>query len=93
MTRYVVWAAVVVAGVFLGVCDWRWIRRPLFGVLLIAVVCGGLITMQVSPFNFGDGGYALQGLLAAAAAGLALIGYVLAAALQFAVRSIRSRRS
>ena len=92
MTRYVVWAAVVVAGVFLGVCDWRWIRRPLFGVLLIAVVCGGLITMQVSPFNFADGGYALQGLLAAGAAGLGLIGYVAAIVVQFAARYVRSRR-
>jgi hypothetical protein len=93
MTRYVVWAAVVVAGVLLAVCDWRWIRRPWFGVLLVAVLCGGLITMQVSPFNFADGGYALQGLLAAGGAGLALAGYVFAATLQFAIRGVRGRRS
>jgi len=92
MTRYVVWAAVVVAGVLLGLCDWKCIRRPLFGVLLVALLCGGLVTMQVSPFNFADGGYALQGLLAAAGAGLALAGYVVTAIVLFAIRSIRGRR-
>jgi len=90
--RYVIWAAVVIAGAVLGVCDWRWIRRPWLGVLLVAVLCGGLITMQVSPFNFADGGYALQGLLAAGAAGLALVGYVATAIVLFAMRCIRGRR-
>jgi hypothetical protein len=91
MTRYVVWITVVLVGVLLGICDWRWIRRPWLGVLLVAILCGGLITMQVSPFNFADGGYALQGLLAAGAAGLALIGYVATALVQFAIRWVRSR--
>ena len=92
MTRYVVWTAGVVAGAVLGMCDWRWIRRPLFGVLLVALLCGGLITMQVSPFNFADGGYAMQGLLAAGAAGLALVGYAAIGAVLFAMRCIRGRR-
>jgi hypothetical protein len=92
MTRYVIWAAVVIIGALLAVCDWRWFRRPWFGVLLLAVLCGGLVTMQVSPFNFADGGYALQGLLAAGAAGLGLIGYVAAIVVQFAARYVRSRR-
>jgi hypothetical protein len=92
MTRYVIWAAVVTIGAFLAVCDWRWFRRPWCGVLLLAILCGGLITMQVSPFNFADGGYALQGLLAAGAAGLGLIGYVAAIVVQFAARYVRGRR-
>jgi hypothetical protein len=93
MTRYVVWTAVVIVGAVLALCDWRWLGRPWFGVLLIAILCGGLITMQVSPFNFADGGYALQGLLAAGAAGLVLVGYVVTCIVQFAIQSIRSRRS
>ena len=93
MTRYLIWAAVVIIGAVLAVCDWRWLRRPWFGVLLLAILFGGLVTMQVSPFNFSDGGYALQGLLAAGGAGLALIGYVAASIVQFALRYVRSRRA
>jgi hypothetical protein len=92
MTRYLIWAAVVIIGTLLAVCDWRWLRRPWFAVLLLAVMCGGFIAMQVSPFNFSDGGYALQGLLAAGGAGLALIGYAAASIVQFATRYVRSRR-
>jgi hypothetical protein len=90
--RYIIWTAPVIAGAVLGMCDWRWIRRPWLGVLLVGVLCGGLITMQVSPFNFADGGYALQGLLAAGAAGLALVGYVAASIVQFAIQRSRGRR-
>ena len=92
MTRYVVWTAVVIAGAALAVCDWRWLRRPWFGVLLVAVLCGGLVTMQVSPFNFADGGYAIDGLLAAGGAGLALAGYVATCIVQFAIRRARTGR-
>jgi hypothetical protein len=35
MTRYFVWAAVVVAGALLAVADWRWIKRPVFGALSV----------------------------------------------------------
>ncbi len=92
MTRYVVWTAVVIAGALLAVCDRRWLRRPWFGVLLVAVLCGGVITTQVSPFNFADGGYAMEGVLAAGGAGLALVGYVAAGVVQFAIRCARGRR-
>lgn len=91
MTRHVVWAAVVVAGFLLGLCDWQWSRRPLFGVLLAVILCGGLITMQVSPFNFADGGYAMEGVLAAGGAGLALAGYVALGVVLLAMRWIRGR--
>jgi len=47
MTRYLVWAGVVAAGALLAVVDWRWIRRPIFGVLLAAGVAGGLMATKV----------------------------------------------
>lgn len=92
-TSYIAYAVMIAVGAALGIVDWRWIRRPLFGLLLIAGVCGGLITTQVSPFNFADGGYYMQGVLVAAGAALALIGYVLAAVLQLAIRSVRGRHA
>ena len=88
MTRYFAWAAVVVAGALFAVVDWRWIRRPVFGVLLAAGVGGGSIVSQISPFTFGAGGYYMEGVLVAAGSALALTGYVFAAGWQFARRHI-----
>lgn len=93
LTRYLVWGAVIAIGALLAVLDWRWIRRPLLGLLLIAGVGGGLLTMRVSPFTFGGGDHYMQGLLVSAASALALVGYGLAAAGQFAHRYLRRRRS
>ncbi len=42
LTRYFMWAGVVVVGALLAVVDWRQIRRPVFGVLLVAGVVAGL---------------------------------------------------
>jgi fluoride ion exporter CrcB/FEX len=89
---YAACVVLVVIGAVLAFCDWQWIRRPWFAVLLVAGLCGGLITTEVSPFNFADGGYYMQGLLVAAGAALALAGYVLGAVLQFALRHVRGRR-
>ena len=88
MTRYFAWAAVVVAGALFAVVDWRWIRRPIFGLLLAAGVGGGIVVTQVSPFTFGAGGYYMEGVLVAAGSALALTGYVFAAGCQFARRRI-----
>jgi hypothetical protein len=41
--RYFVWVGIVVVGTLLAVVDWRWIRRPVFGVLLVAGVGGGFV--------------------------------------------------
>lgn len=84
LTRYVTWAGVVAVGAVLAVLDWRWTRRPVFGVLLLAGVFGGLITTEVSPFSFGGGSYYMQGVLISAGSALALVGYVFAMVLQFA---------
>jgi hypothetical protein len=92
MTFYVFWTVVLAIGGGLAVLDWQWIRRPVFAVLLLAGIGGGLVTMQVSPFNFADGGYSLQGLLVAVGSAVALIGYVLAAAMQFGARYVGRRR-
>ena len=86
--RYLVWAAVVVAGALLAVVDWRWIKRPVCGALLVAGVVGGIIITNVSPFSFGTGGYYMEGVLISAGSALALVGYVLAAVGQFACRRI-----
>ena len=88
MTRYFVWAAVVVAGALLAVVDWRWIKRPVFGALLVLGVLGGAIATNVSPFTFGTGGYYMEGVIISAGSALALVGYVCAIAGQFACRRI-----
>jgi hypothetical protein len=89
LTRYFVWAAVVVAGALLAAVDWRWIKRPVCGALLVAGVGGGIIVTNVSPFTFGTGSYYMEGVLIAAGSALALVGYVVAALGQFACRRIR----
>jgi hypothetical protein len=71
MARYFVWAAVVVAGALLAVADWRWIKRPVFGALLVAGVLGGAIVINVSPFTFGTGGYYMEGVIISAGSALA----------------------
>jgi hypothetical protein len=41
LTRYLVWGGVIAIGALLSVLDRRWIRRPLFAVLLVAGVIVG----------------------------------------------------
>jgi hypothetical protein len=53
LMRYLIWGGVIAIGALLAVLDRRWIRRPLFAVLLVAGVIGGLIITRVSPFTFG----------------------------------------
>jgi hypothetical protein len=93
MTRYLVWAAVVVAGALLAVVDWRWIKRPVFRALLVAGVLGGAIVINVSPFTFGTGGYYMEGVIISAGSALALVGYVCTIVGQFAYRRIRGHGS
>jgi energy-converting hydrogenase Eha subunit B len=47
LLRYVIWGAVVAIGALVAMLDWRWIGRPLFAVLLVAGVIGGLIITKV----------------------------------------------
>jgi hypothetical protein len=91
MIRHFEWAAVVVAGVLCALSDWRWIKRPVFGVLLVAGIVGGNIVTYLSPFNFATGGYYMEGVLLAALAALALAGYVFAIVVQFIWRRIGGR--
>jgi hypothetical protein len=92
LTRYVVWAGVVVVGALLAVVDWRQIRRPVFGLLLVAGVVAGFVIEQVSPFTFSGGDYFMAGVLFSDGSALALMGYVAAAVCQFMYRRIGGRR-
>ena len=89
LTRYFVWAAVVMAGGVLTIVDWRWIKRPVCGALLVIGIVGGIIVTNVSPFTSGTGSYYMEGVLIAAGSALALAGYVLAAVGRFVCRRIR----
>lgn len=91
MTFYVFWAGAIALGALLAVSDRRWIGWPFLGLFPIAGLCGGLITTQVSPFNFADGGDYMDGVVVAAASAAALVGYGLANAIQFMTRHFRGR--
>jgi len=88
LTRYFVWAGIVVVGVLFAVVDRRWIRRPVLGVLLVAGIVGGFVVEQVSPFSFGTRNHFMEGVLLSAGSALALIGYVFAVIWQFVRRRI-----
>jgi hypothetical protein len=83
-----VWAGIVLVGTLLAVVDRRWIRRPVFGVILVAGVGGGFIVEKVSPFSFGGGDHYMEGVIVSAGSALALIGYVFAVIWQFVRRRI-----
>jgi hypothetical protein len=91
LTRYFAWAGIVAIGALLAVLDRRWVGWPVFGALLIAGVAGGLIMTRMSPFSFGGGSYFMEGVIISAGSALALVGYVLAAAWQFARRCLAGR--
>jgi hypothetical protein len=86
--RYFVWVGIVVVSTLLAVVDWRWIRRPVFGVLLVAGVGGGFVVEKVSPFSFSGGDHSMEGVIVSAGSALALIGYVFAVIWQFVRRRI-----
>jgi hypothetical protein len=92
MTRYFMWAGVVVFGALLAVVDRRQIRRPVFGLLLVIGIVAGFIIEQVSPFSFGVESHYMEGVLVSAESALALIGYVFAVIWQFVSQSIGGRR-
>jgi hypothetical protein len=87
-TRYLVYAGVIVAGTLLAVADWRWIKRPVFGALLVVGIVGGIIVTNASPFSFGTGSYYMDGVIISAASALALAGYGLVSVGLFACRRI-----
>jgi len=86
--RYIIWAGIVAVGIGLAVLDRRWIKWPVFAVLLLAGVGGGIITTNVSPFTFAGGDHYMQGVIVAAGSALAMIGYVFATIWQFARRRL-----
>ncbi len=86
LTRYLVWAGIIAIGTLLAALDQRWIGRPLFGVLLVTGVVGGLIITRVSPFSFAGGSHYMEGVIISAGSALALVGYVLAIIWQFTRR-------
>lgn len=75
-TRYTQWALAVLAGVPLAFVDWRLIKRPIFGVVLVLGIAAGAAVTFFSPFNFADGGYYMEGILVSAGSALVFIGYV-----------------
>ena len=76
-------------GAALAIVDWRWIKRPACGALLVIGIVGGIIVTNASPFTFGTGSYYMEGVLISAGSALALVGYVLAAIGHFVCRRIR----
>lgn len=93
VTRYLVWGVVVALGAGGALIDWRAIRRPLCGLLLVAGVIGGVLTTYVSPFDFVTGGYYMLGVIISAGSALGLIGYAGATVALFAWRRLASRGS
>ena len=76
LTRYTIWALVVLAGIPLAIVDWQMIKRPIFGVLLILGISAGATVTFFSPFNFADGGYYMEGIIVSAGSALVFLGYV-----------------
>jgi hypothetical protein len=93
MTRYFAWAGVVVAGSLLAIADWRWIKRPVFGLFFVAGVIGGIVVTELSHFDFATGGYFMEGVLISGGSALALVGYAFATIAQFVLRRIGCGRS
>ena len=91
LTRYFVWAGVIAIGALLAVLDWRWVGRPLFGLLLATGVGGGLIITSVSPFSFGGGSHYMEGIIISAGSALALVGYVFAVSCEVVLRRFTGR--
>ena len=91
LTRYFAWAGVLVIGILLAVFDRRRVGGPLFGVLLVAGVGGGLIITSVSPFSFGGGSHYMEGVIISAGSALALVGYVFATVWQIVRRRLRGQ--
>jgi hypothetical protein len=81
-----VWALVVIVGALLAIVDWRKIRLPVLGALLLVMIAGGLVITVYSPFNFGDGGYYMEGVLLSAGSALAFAGYLAGSLILFVVR-------
>jgi hypothetical protein len=87
LARYFLWAGIIAIGTLLAVVDRR-IGRPLFGVLMVAGVAGGLIITRVSPFSFGGGDHYMEGVIVSAGSALALVGHAFAISWQFARRRL-----
>ena len=76
LTQHTIWTMVMLAGVPLAFVDWQMIKRPIFGVLPILGISAGATVTFFSPFNFGDGGYYMEGILVSGGSALVFIGYV-----------------
>jgi hypothetical protein len=92
LARYFLWAGIIAIGTLLAILDRRWIGRPLFGVLMVAGVAGGLIITRVSPFSFGGGDHYMEGVIVSAGSALALVGYVFSIIWQFVRRCLGQGR-
>jgi len=90
-TRFLVWAAVVVAGGVFAVLEWRWTRWPVFGLFLVAGLVGGAMTTQLSSFTFGGDSYYMQGVLISGGSALALGGYAFTLVCRLAIRLLVRR--
>ena len=91
LIRYVVWVGSIAIGTLLAILDRRCIRWPLFGVLLVAGIIGGLIITRASPFSFGGGNHYMEGVIISAGSALALVGYVFTVGWQFVRRRFRGQ--
>jgi len=92
LTRYGLWSLAACSGAALAACDWYWLRRPVFGIALLLILVAGYATTLLSPFNFVDGGYYMNGVIAFVIAGLALAGYIALSALAFLASRLKEGR-
>jgi hypothetical protein len=79
--RYLVWGAAVLAGIVFAIVDRRVLKRWLLVWIPAVGVTGGLLITLISPFRFGGTSYYMDGVIAAGGSALALIGYVIGAAI------------
>ncbi len=78
--RYWPYAVALLTGMGFAVVDRRVLGHYVLGALLLLIGAGGAIGMNISPFTFGGGDHYMESLIALVAAGVALGGYVCAAA-------------
>jgi hypothetical protein len=89
MQPFATWSLCVALGAAAAYLDIARLRRPLFGLLLLAGVAGGYTTTLVSPFDFSGAGWYMEGVLLTLLAALGLAGYVGAGALLLTALGVR----
>jgi hypothetical protein len=77
--RYAAWALIMALGAGIALVEERLWHRFWLWILLLCLAAGGVVTTRLSPFTFSGNDYYMEGVIATAAGGLLLVGYVGAA--------------